>query len=105
VIIYEYSKQQIKNKGRLIIMITTTMIKENLLKIKNVNGDELENEIICAFEDFEQNGKNEVIVSSVNEGWNCAYINTDNSTEFKFLLTKDTDKEGMDYLYSIIEVR
>lgn len=64
------------------------MTKEKVLKnLQNLIGAELnEDDIISAFEDFEENGKSEVYVGeSHNAGYDyIAYINDKDATEFLF---------------------
>lgn len=69
------------------------MTKEQVLEnLRELIGNEYdEDEIICAFEDFEQDGETEVIVNtSCGNGYDAiAYINSANSTEFLFNLDKN----------------
>ncbi|WP_462351441.1 hypothetical protein [Fusobacterium varium] len=64
------------------------MTKYDVLgNLHNLIGAEFDyNEVVCAFEDFEEEGVNEVIVNeSNNNGYDyIAYINTPNSTQFLF---------------------
>lgn len=64
------------------------MTKEKVLKnLQNLIGTEFDkNNIISAFEDFEENGKSEVYVGeSYNTGYDhIAYINDKDATEFLF---------------------
>lgn len=64
------------------------MTVEKVLKnLENLIGTEFDaDEIICAFEDFEEEGETEVIVKeSENVGYDMiAYINSINSTQFLF---------------------
>lgn len=64
------------------------MTKENVLEnLKELVGKVFdEDEIICAFEDFKEEGETEVIVKdSENNGYDkIAYINSINSTQFLF---------------------
>lgn len=69
------------------------MTKQHVLKnLKKLIGFEFNaNDVICAFEDFEENGKNEVIVSeSSNTGYDfTAYINDYDSTQFLFKVNEN----------------
>lgn len=69
------------------------MTKQDVLKnLKKLIGFEFNaSDVICAFEDFEENGKNEVIVSeSSNNGYDfTAYINDYVSTQFLFKLNEN----------------
>ncbi len=69
------------------------MTKQHVLKnLKKLIGFEFNaNDVICAFEDFEENGKNEVIVSeSSNNGYDfTAYINDYDSTQFLFKVNEN----------------
>ena len=64
------------------------MTKEKVLfNLKELVGMEFdENEIICAFEDFEEEDQTEVIVKkSENFGYDAlTYINSENATKFLF---------------------
>lgn len=64
------------------------MLVEKVLKnLGQLIGKEFDSdEIICAFEDFEEDGETEVIVKeSENVGYDAlAYINSKNSTQFLF---------------------
>jgi hypothetical protein len=64
--------------------MTVDKVYRNLIELigKEFDADE----IICAFEDFEEGGESEVIVKqSENIGYDAlAYINSKNSTEFLF---------------------
>lgn len=66
------------------------MTEEKVLSnLKALIGEEFNaDEIICAFEDFEEGGETEVIVNkSHNVGYDAlAYINSPNSTQFLFKL-------------------
>ena len=76
--------------------ITKQDVLENLSAMigKEFNADD----IICAFEDFEEEGKTEVIVKeSENDGYDAiAYINSPNSTQFLFSI--HTDEEGVEII-------
>ena len=67
------------------------MTVEKVLKnLENLIGTEFDaDEIICAFEDFEEEGETEVIVKeSENYGYDAlAYINSENSTQFLFKIS------------------
>lgn len=54
-----------------------------------------EEDIICAFENYEKNGEGEVIVKeSENDGYDAlAYINTADSPQFLFTILKGIVKE------------
>ena len=73
------------------------MTKEMVLKnLKELEGKEFDtDEVICAFEDFEEGGETSVYVGdSHNAGYDkIAYINTVDSTEFYFVLDGDVIKE------------
>jgi len=66
------------------------MTEEMVLKnLEELIGNEFDtDEIICAFEDFEEDGETEVIVEkSSNAGYDMiAYINTEDSTQYLFTL-------------------
>lgn len=66
--------------------MTKNNVMFNLKKLIDTEFDE--NEIICAFEDFEEEGQTEVIVKkSENAGYDAlAYINSENSIQFLFKL-------------------
>ncbi len=69
-------------------MITVEGILENL---KEMVGKEMDaDDIICAFEDFEEFGETEVLIekSGSNDSVYSAYINAENSTEFCISLEK-----------------
>lgn len=69
-------------------MITAKEILENLRKLI---GQELDyNEVICAFEDFEEFGETEVLIekSGSDDSVYSAYINAENSTEFCICIKK-----------------
>lgn len=76
------------------------MTKENVLEnLKNLIGENFNaEEIICAFEDFEEEGETEVIVKdSENNGYDkIAYINSINSTQFLFLTYVEDEEEIID---------
>lgn len=57
-----------------------------------------EDDIICAFEDFEEEGETEVIVKcSENNGYDkIAYINSVDSTQFLFSTYKNGEEEIID---------
>jgi hypothetical protein len=67
------------------------MTVEKVLKnLENLIGTEFDaDEIICAFEDFEEEGETEVIVKeSENYGYDAlAYINSEKSTQFLFKIS------------------
>lgn len=69
------------------------MTKYDVLEnLKKMIGEELNyDDIICAFGDFEEEGKNEVYVGeSENNSYDyIAYINTPNSTQFLFKVEDD----------------
>lgn len=52
-------------------MITLEQVKENILNLgnKGVHMDDFHNEITAAFEDFEYNGEDCVIVTSGSSNW------------------------------------
>ena len=64
--------------------MTKEMVLENLKKFIGTEFDE--NEIICAFGDYEENGETEVIVEDTSffHFKKVAYINTEDATEFCF---------------------
>jgi len=66
--------------------MTKEMVLENLKKLEGTEFDA--DEVICAFEDFEEEGETSIIVEdSHNVGYDkIAYINTVDSTEFYFIL-------------------
>lgn len=76
------------------------MTKENVLEnLKNLIGENFNTEeIIFAFEDFEEEGETEVIVKkSENNGYDkIAYINSINSTQFLFLTHVEDEEEIID---------
>lgn len=69
------------------------MTKEIVLKnLRTLIGRKFDqNEVICAFEDFEEDGETNIVVSdSDNTGYDkIAYINTVSTTEFYFNLNKE----------------
>ena len=73
------------------------MLVEKVLKnLENLIGTEFNaDEIICAFEDFEEEGETEVIVKeSENIGYDMiAYINSENSTQFLFKISNGIIKD------------
>lgn len=78
------------------------MSKEKILEnLKALIGKEpmemcdLSDEIICAFKDFEEDGETEVIVEEAHVGTSnlAAYINSENSTVFRF----EAEKNGEEY--------
>jgi hypothetical protein len=80
-------------------MLNLQEIVENIKKINDIEVDELENEIICAFEDYEYEGESEIIVSSQNEmncfipreGTHSAYANAAHAPEVKFEVVENED--------------
>ena len=64
--------------------MTKEMVLDNLKKLIGTEFDE--NEVICAFGDYEENGETEVIVEDTNYSRfeKVAYINTEDATEFYF---------------------
>ena len=81
--------------------------KEDVLKeLKALIGTEFdENEVICAFGDFEENGESQVLVEDTSEtcgnslGYDySAYINTANAAEFIFWVNCDNVIEDVDIL-------
>lgn len=84
--IREHGKQRMKEREKI---MTVEMVLENL---KKLIGNEFDgNDVICAFEDFEEFGQTEVIVDgSDNPGYDyIAYINVRESTEFYFTVDED----------------
>lgn len=70
-------------------MITINEVFQNF---KNMIGQEIdEDEIICAFEDFEEAGETEIYFGkSDNVGYDyIAYVNAADSTQFLFCVDKD----------------
>lgn len=70
-------------------MITLDGVLENLKKLIGTEFDY--DEVICAFEDFEEDGEASVYVGeSQNVGYDyIAYIESKNSTQFCFLCNED----------------
>ena len=90
-------------------MITIKEVVENIKCIKNVEGCEIENAIIIAFEDYNVEGEDRVIVesdsrmNSFTASTNCmhsAYINNPNAEIVKFEL--EENKNGN---YNVINVK
>lgn len=73
--------------------MTKEMVLENLNKLVGNEFDE--DEIICSFEDFEEGGETDILVSdSNNSGYDkIAYINVAGATEFYFSLSEGMIKE------------
>lgn len=73
--------------------MTKEMVLENLNKLVGNEFDE--DEIICSFEDFEEDGETNIVVSdSNNTGYDkIAYINVAGATEFYFSLSEGMIKE------------
>lgn len=73
--------------------MTKEMVLENLNKLVGNEFDE--DEIICSFEDFEEDGETDILVSdSNNSGYDkIAYINVAGATEFYFYLSEGMIKE------------
>lgn len=73
--------------------MTKEMVLENLNKLVGNEFDE--DEIICSFEDFEEDGETDILVSdSNNSGYDkIAYINVAGATEFYFSLSEGIIKE------------
>ena len=69
--------------------MTKEMVLENLKKLVGTEFDA--DEVICAFEDFEEDEETNVIVNeSNNSGYDyVAYIDTRNATEFYFTLDEE----------------
>lgn len=69
--------------------MTKEMVLENLQKL--VGTEFNANDIVCAFEDFEENGEECVYVGDSNNAGHdkIAYIDKKDATEFYFLLDKD----------------
>lgn len=86
-------------------MITIEGIKENLLKLERVHMDDFNNEICMAFEDFEYEGEDCVIVTSDSSKWEeypntyLAYVNHVDSPIFSI------DVEYSDMCICVDEVR
>lgn len=73
--------------------MTKEMVLENL---KKLIGEEFnEDDVICAFEDFEENEESNVYVGdSHNNGYDkIAYINIEDSTQFLFETSKAYENE------------
>ncbi len=84
--IREHGKQRMKEREKI---MTVEIVLKNL---KELIGNEFDgNDVICAFEDFEEFGETEVIVDgSDNPGYDyIAYINVRESTEFYFTVDED----------------
>lgn len=66
--------------------MTREMVLRNLEALVGTEFDA--DAVICAFEDFEEDGETNIIVSdSSNSGYNkVAYIDTEDATEFLFSL-------------------
>ena len=67
-------------------------VKKVLENLKRMIGNEFDyNDIICAFEDYEENGVSEVMVNeSSNNGYDyIAYINSSDAVEFLFTVKND----------------
>ena len=67
-------------------------LEDVMQNLKQLIGTEFdENEVICAFEDFEEDRESSVYVGdSHNSGYDkIAYIDTTNSTQFLFSLDND----------------
>lgn len=66
--------------------MTKEMVLENLKKLVGAEFDA--DEVVCAFEDFEEDGEDYVYVgNSSNSGYDkIAYIDTKDATEFYFSL-------------------
>ena len=69
--------------------MTREMVLNNLKKLIGEEFDE--NEVICAFEDFEEDGESSVYVGdSNNNGYDkIAYIDAVNSTQFLFRVNSE----------------
>lgn len=68
------------------------MAEEVLKNLQRLIGREFDaDDVICAFEDFEEEGETEVYVGdSHNAGYEAiAYINSENSTQFIFALDEN----------------
>ena len=69
------------------------MTRENVLEnLKELIGSEWDaEEVVCAFEDFEEDGETEVITKeSENNGYDyIAYINSADSTQFLFSVDEE----------------
>jgi hypothetical protein len=79
-------------------------VEENLMGLTALKED-FENDIICAFEDFEEDGETSVIVSkSSNDGYDyVAYVNTENSIQF-LLTVEEYDNDDFDRMIKITKV-
>lgn len=81
------------------------MSKESVLENLNLLiGQEFKaDDIICAFEDFEEEGETEVIVKdSENNGYDkIAYINSIDATQFLFATHKNNDVEIIDTVWMV----
>lgn len=91
-------------------MITVEKVLENLKRLISTEPMEfcnLDNEVKCAFEDFEEDGKTEVLFEkSDNSGYDfSAYINAERSTQFCFQVDKKWSEEIEDFVYSVTDVR
>nr|DAJ41817.1 MAG TPA: hypothetical protein [Bacteriophage sp.] len=73
--------------------MTKEMVLENLNKLVGNEFDE--DEIICSFEDFEEDGETDILVSDSNNSGcdKIAYINVAGATEFYFSLSEGMIKE------------
>lgn len=73
--------------------MTKEMVLDNLNKL--VGKEFEEDEIICSFEDFEEDGETDILVSdSNNSGYDkIAYISVAGATEFYFSLSEGMIKE------------
>ena len=73
--------------------MTKEMVLENLNKLVGNEFDE--DEIICSFEDFEEDGETDILVSDSNNSDydKIAYINVAGATEFYFSLSEGMIKE------------
>ncbi|MFR5723528.1 MAG: hypothetical protein ACLUED_03145 [Lachnospira eligens] len=75
-------------------MITVEKIEENL---KNLIGKPFnENDVICAFEDFEENGESKVYFDYLSNGDVIASIDTKNS-QYWFYITTSFCSENKDF--------
>lgn len=81
------------------------MTRENVLEnLKKLVGEVFDgDEIICAFEDFEEEGETTVIVKdSENNGYDAiAYIDSINSTQFLFLTHREGEEEIIDDVWMV----
>lgn len=73
--------------------MTVNEVLNNLKKLVECEFDT--NEIICSFEDFQENGINEIYVGeSHNAGYDhIAYINNSESTQFLFTVNNGIIKD------------